>query len=193
MSTPPVETPRKKRRRWPIWAALLLILCGGGYLLSQRSNSSGTQSGQAGPKGGRRGAGGPIPVAYAKVTKGNMGVYINALGTVTPVYTVTVASRVTGELLDVRYREGQIVEKGQVLAVVDPRPYQATLTQAQGQLQRDQASLKNALIDLDRYQMTLCAACHPTADAGNAGGVGSCRPGLSESGSRKPGRSADQR
>lgn len=81
-----------------------------------------------------------------------MGVYINALGTVTPVYTVTVASRVAGQLMDVRYREGQIVQKGQVLATVDPRPYLATVTQAQGQLQRDQAALKNALIDLDRYR-----------------------------------------
>jgi multidrug efflux system membrane fusion protein len=68
------------------------------------------------------------------------------------VYTVTVASRVAGELTEVRYKEGQIVKKGEVLAVIDPRPYQAVLVQSQGQLARDQASLKNARIDLGRYE-----------------------------------------
>jgi len=82
-----------------------------------------------------------------------MGVYINALGTVTPVYTVTVTSRVVGQLVGVHYREGQIVHKGDLLAEIDPRPYQAALTQAEGQLARDQAVLKNAYLDLDRYKM----------------------------------------
>ena len=93
-----------------------------------------------------------IPVAADTVRQGNIGVYINALGTVTPVYTVTVTSRVVGELKEVHYREGQIVHKGDLLAVIDPRPYQAVLIQAQGQLARDQALLKNAYIDLDRYK-----------------------------------------
>ncbi len=141
-----------RRRHWPIWAAAALLLCGGGYLLSQRSNTAAPSGGKGGA-GGRRGAGGPIPVAVAKVTRGNIGVYINALGTVTPVYTVTVTSRVVGELVSVHYREGQIVSKGQLLAEIDARPYQAVLMQAQGQLSRDQALLKNALIDLDRYRM----------------------------------------
>ena len=87
------------------------------------------------------------------MTQGNIGVYINALGTVTPVYTVTLTSRVVGQLLEVHYKEGQMVHKGQLLAVVDARPYQAVLTQAQGQLARDRAQLKNAYIDLDRYKM----------------------------------------
>ncbi len=82
-----------------------------------------------------------------------MGVYINALGTVTPVYTVTVTSRVVGQLVGVHYREGQIVHKGDLLAEIDPRPYQASLTQAEGQLARDQAVLKNAYLDLDRYKL----------------------------------------
>jgi len=88
-----------------------------------------------------------------QVKQGNIGVYISALGTVTPVYTVTVTSRVVGELVAVHYREGQIVHKGDLLAVIDSRPYQAVLTQAEGQLARDQALLKNAYIDLDRYKM----------------------------------------
>ena len=93
-----------------------------------------------------------IQVATAPVTLGNIDVYIDALGTVTPVYTVTVASRVAGEITEVRFKEGQLVKKNDLLAVIDPRPYVAALLQAQGQLSRDEAALKNARIDLVRYQ-----------------------------------------
>jgi membrane fusion protein, multidrug efflux system len=92
-----------------------------------------------------------IPVASATVVVGSIDVYYDALGTVTPVYTVTVASRVAGEMTEVRYKEGQIVKKNELLAVIDPRPYQAALLQSQGQLARDEAALKNARIDLVRY------------------------------------------
>jgi membrane fusion protein, multidrug efflux system len=94
----------------------------------------------------------PIPVSVQPVKSGSIDVHLDALGTVTPVYTVTVASRVAGELTDVRYKEGQLVKTGELLATIDARPYQAVLTQAKGQLARDQASLKNAQADLDRYQ-----------------------------------------
>jgi multidrug efflux system membrane fusion protein len=93
-----------------------------------------------------------IPVATAPVKLGNIDVYLDALGTVTPVYTVTIASRVAGEITEVRFKEGQSVKKNDLLAVIDPRPYVAALLQAQGQLGRDQAALKNARIDLVRYQ-----------------------------------------
>lgn len=125
------------------------MLFGAGFLLSQRTASGPQGKG----KKGKGGLGGPIPVSVGKVTKGNMNVYINSLGTVTSVYTVTLTSRVTGELTEIHFREGQIVHTGQVLAVIDPRPYVATYIQAQGQLQRDQASLENARIDLNRYQI----------------------------------------
>lgn len=146
------SVPAKRRllpKHWAIWAAVLCMLFGAGFLLSQRT-ATGTKG--KGKKGGR-GAGGPIPVSVGKVTKGNMPVYINSLGTVTSVYTVTVASRVTGQLTEVDFKEGQIVHKGQLLAVIDPRPYVATEVQAEGQLERDQATLQNANIDLKRYQM----------------------------------------
>jgi len=133
---------------------MLLILIGGGYLLSERSSSakSGeTKNGNA-TKNGKE-TGGAIPVAVATVTQGNTGVYINSIGTVTPVYTATVASRVVGELIEVDYTEGQMVNKDDLLAVIDPRPYQAVFVQAQGQLARDEALLNNARIDLARYQM----------------------------------------
>lgn len=150
-TTPPPEI--KKPTRWPIWlAALVILAAGGGYLLSQRSSTASAQSTGGSKKGGGRGAGGPTPVSVEKVTKGNMGVFIQALGTVTSVYTATITSRVAGELTEVHYKEGQIVHKGDLLAVIDPRPYTAVVTQAQGQLVRDQALLENARIDLKRYQ-----------------------------------------
>jgi multidrug efflux system membrane fusion protein len=93
-----------------------------------------------------------VPVSTGMVRQGDIGIYLDALGTVTPVYTVTVTSRVTGELTDVYYTEGQMVKKNDLLATIDARPYQALLTQAQGQLARDQALLKNARLDLVRYQ-----------------------------------------
>jgi membrane fusion protein, multidrug efflux system len=148
--TPP--SPQHKGRHWAIGAAIALILLGATFLLSQRSQKAGAEGGKGKHKGGR-GEGGAIPVGVAPVQQGNMGVYINALGTVTPVYTVTVTSRVVGQLLSVHYREGQIVHKGDLLAEVDPRPYQAVVTQAEGQLARDRALLKNAYLDLDRYKM----------------------------------------
>jgi len=94
----------------------------------------------------------PIPVAIAPVAVGNLDVYLDALGTVTPVYTVTMVSRVAGEITQIHFKEGQIVKTNDLLAVIDPRPYVAALIQAQGQLARDQALLKNAHIDLVRYQ-----------------------------------------
>src|SRR5579863_1440029 len=99
-TTPASEPPKRRRlpRHWAIWAAVLCMLFGAGFLLSQRSSSSGT--GGKGKKGGK-GGGGPIPISVGKVTKGNMPVYINSLGTVTSVYTVAVASRVTGALTEI--------------------------------------------------------------------------------------------
>jgi multidrug efflux system membrane fusion protein len=93
-----------------------------------------------------------IPVTIAAVTSGNIDVYLDELGTVTPVYTVTVVSRVAGEITEIGFKEGQIVKRNDLLAVIDPRPYVAALLQAQGQLARDEALLKNARIDLLRYQ-----------------------------------------
>jgi len=106
--------------------------------------------GKAAPKA----AAGPaaIPVSVGQVKLGNLDIYLDALGTVTPVYTVTLTSRVAGELKEVDFREGQMVKKGDLLAVIDPRPYEAALLQAKGQLARDQAQLKNARLDLERYQ-----------------------------------------
>jgi multidrug efflux system membrane fusion protein len=94
----------------------------------------------------------PIPVSTGAAKTGDINIFLDALGTVTPVYTVTVTSRVAGQLTEILYTEGQMVKKGDLLAIIDPRPYQALLVQAQGQLARDTALLKNARLDLGRYQ-----------------------------------------
>ncbi|MEI9974381.1 MAG: biotin/lipoyl-binding protein [Ignavibacteriota bacterium] len=92
-----------------------------------------------------------VPVVAVKAKRGTIGVYINGLGAVTPIYTTMVKSRVDGELISVHFKEGDIVQKGDLLIEIDPRPYQAALEQAEGTLVRDQAILANAKVDMDRY------------------------------------------
>jgi multidrug efflux system membrane fusion protein len=101
---------------------------------------------------GRAGMGGPVPVVAAAATRGDVDVVVNALGTVTPLRTVSVRSRVDGELVRVHFQEGQAVKEGELLAEIDPRPFQVQLEQAEGQLTRDQALLANARLDLERYE-----------------------------------------
>jgi membrane fusion protein, multidrug efflux system len=98
---------------------------------------------------GKNGA--PVPVGVATARTGDMPVYLKGLGAVTPRRVVTAQSRVAGELISVLFKEGQLVKEGDLLAEIDPRPYEAALEQAKGQLARDQALLKNARIDLERY------------------------------------------
>jgi multidrug efflux system membrane fusion protein len=107
------------------------------------------------PTGGRFGAGAPLAVGVAKVSTGDVPITINALGTVTPLATVTVHPQVNGPLVKITFTEGQIVKAGELLAMIDPRPFQAALDQAQGQLKRDQASLANANVDQERYKTLL--------------------------------------
>ncbi|NKQ10471.1 MdtA/MuxA family multidrug efflux RND transporter periplasmic adaptor subunit [Pseudomonas sp. SST3] len=96
--------------------------------------------------------GGPTPVRVAAVEQGRFEVYAKALGTVTPLNTVNVRSRVAGELVEVRFEEGQRVKAGDLLAVIDPRPYEVALQQAEGTLQQNRALLQNAQLDLKRYR-----------------------------------------
>jgi multidrug efflux system membrane fusion protein len=99
-----------------------------------------------------QGANQPVPVGVAQATQGPIDVTLNALGTVTPLATVVVKPQVSGPIVKIAFTEGQMVRPGEVLAEIDPKPYQAALDQAKGQLARDQAALANARVDLARYQ-----------------------------------------
>jgi multidrug efflux system membrane fusion protein len=147
--TPP--SPVSSRRRW-IWVVVLIVLAAGSYFVWRDVTATNTASTPA-KGGGKNGTGGaPTPVVAAKTKRGNIGVYYNGLGTVTPLNTVTVKSRVDGQLLKVQYKEGDLVHQGDVLVQIDPGPYQVALEQAQGQLAKDQATLQNARVDMNRYQ-----------------------------------------
>src|SRR5579862_7951295 len=142
--SPPM--PKRSGRRSTLWLLLVLLAIAGvaGWVIIRAKH-------QTAPAG-RLQSSGPMPVGTAKVAKGDMPVTLNGLGTVTPLATVTVKTQINGQLTEVAFQEGQMVNKGDFLAQIDPRPYQVALEQAEGQLAKDQASLKNAEIDLARYK-----------------------------------------
>jgi len=133
-------------RHW--WIALLAVclIAIGAYFFFIKAQSPAAKQGQN-----------PVtrmvPVVAAAAKKSDIGVYLTGLGSVTPLNTVTVKSRVDGQLMEVPFREGQVVRNGDLLAIIDPRPFEAQLTQAEGQMARDQALLKNAQLDLQRFRM----------------------------------------
>jgi multidrug efflux system membrane fusion protein len=96
-----------------------------------------------------------------RAVKGDIRIYDSGLGAVTPIYTVTVKSRVDGELMKVSFKEGELAHKGDTLVEIDTRPYQVALEQAEGQMARDQAMLQNARVDLDRYKILLAQQAVP--------------------------------
>jgi membrane fusion protein, multidrug efflux system len=129
-----------------VWIILLLIFAGGFALVLRRRDD--TAKTARAPRGG----GGAVTVTTATATKGDIGFYLDSIGTVTPLYTSSITSQVNGIVTAVHYREGQIVRKGDPLIDIDARPYQATLLQAEGTLERDQNLLAQAKMDLERYR-----------------------------------------
>ncbi len=146
--------PGKPKRYGWLWLVILVLVgLGVYYYFRSQANSAKAASDSAQSPGGRSGRGsGAIPVDAARARKGDIGIYDTGLGSVTPIYTVTIKSQISGYLMQVLYQEGQTVRKGDLLAEIDPRPYQVMLEQAQAGLARDQANLENAKVDLKRYQ-----------------------------------------
>jgi len=145
----PIQTPEAGAGRpalfrgWRLWA----LLAAAAILALALFGRGGKKEAGANPAGGR-----PVPVVVAQARQGDMPVSLTGLGTVTALSTVTVKSRVDGQLVRVAFTEGQMVRQGDLLAEIDPRPFQVQLMQAEGQLAKDRAAYQNALADLKRLQ-----------------------------------------
>ena len=148
---PPTPAPGQKRRHGPgifiIVAIVILLVVAGIFLLRRGPASAAGQSGR-----GKGGGLGPAIVSTTIAQQGDIGIYVNDLGAVTPLNMVSVNTRVAGQIVKINYQEGQFVHVGDPLLTIDPGPNQAALTQSQGQLERDTALLADAKLDLQRYQ-----------------------------------------
>jgi membrane fusion protein, multidrug efflux system len=147
----PSETPSdrpKRRRHWWVWVIILLLFGLVVFFVLRH----GAQTSESSQVSGRHAMTGPVPVTTATAKAGSIGVYLEAIGTVTPIYTDSITAQVTGVITAVHYHEGQYVHKGDPLIDLDSRPYDAQLEEAQGALERDQNLLAEAQMDAGRYQ-----------------------------------------
>lgn len=143
---PDSSPPRRKGVKALVWIIILLIF-GVAFALILRHHDDTTTAAKS-PRGG----GGAVTLTTATAQKGDIGVYLDSIGTVTPVYTSSITSQVNGIVTAVHFKEGQIVSKGDPLIDIDSRTYEATLLQAQGTLERDENVLGQAKMDLERYK-----------------------------------------
>jgi multidrug efflux system membrane fusion protein len=149
-------TAAPSKRRWWLWVVVLGVIAFGVwyYVNSRNASQAATAPGAAAKGKGGSGAGGfVVPVVVSTAQRGDLPVYFNGLGTVTAFNTVTVRSRVDGQLVSVAFKEGQFVHQGDLLAQIDPRPFQVQLEQALGQLAKDQAQRKDAEVNFERFKL----------------------------------------
>ncbi len=162
-TTPPTHPniPQYPRRQFHLWrwilgGVLILVLL---VVIARITHRGASQQAMGRGRGG--GANGPITISTATAQTGNIGVYVEGLGIVTPVYTVSVEARVAGQITAVHYKEGQDVRVGDPLVDIDPRPYQAAVDQYKGQLEHDQGVLKEANMDMERYKEAMSSNAIP--------------------------------
>jgi membrane fusion protein, multidrug efflux system len=153
-------TDRPPKNNWWIWVVVIAVALGGLWYYRTQATSQAQASGAPGSSNSPSGFPGipgsalpAVPVVVTAAERGDLPVYFNGLGTVTAYNTVTVRSRVDGAIVKVNFTEGQFVHEGDALVEIDPRPYQVALEQAQGQLAKDEAQLKDVQIDMGRYQL----------------------------------------
>ena len=146
LAAPPTPPRQSGIVRLLVWIVLLLIFAVAFWLVWHHKDTTKAAAPHRGPGGG------PVTITTATAQRGNLGVYLDAIGTVTPVYTSSITAQVTGVIVAVHYKEGQLVHKGDPLIDLDARPYEANLVAAQGALERDQNLLAEAEMDLKRYQ-----------------------------------------
>lgn len=147
------------KRRWWLWVLVLGVIAFGVWYYVNSRNASQAATAAAAPGAAAKGKGGSgaggfvVPVVVSTAQRGDLPVYFNGLGTVTAFNTVTVRSRVDGQLVSVAFKEGQFVHQGDLLAQIDPRPFQVQLEQALGQLAKDQAQRKDAEVNFERFKL----------------------------------------
>ena len=158
-ATTDLSAAKPSKSRWWLWVLVIAgVVVAIWYFRGSRNPSQAADpSAPAGSRKGRAGAGGGgnfvVPVVVAAAHRGDLPVYFNGLGNVTAYNTVTVRSRVDGQIVNVAFKEGQYVHEGDLLVQIDPRPFQVQLEQAQGQLAKDQAQRKDAQVNLERFQL----------------------------------------
>jgi multidrug efflux system membrane fusion protein len=159
--------PAQPFKAWTVGLVIVLALgaAGGVWWFNHRNDAANLAAGRGGFRFGR---GGVTPVSTAVAAKGELKVYLSALGSVTALNTTTVKANATGELMAIHFAEGQVVKAGDVLAEIDPRPYRISLEQAEGQLARDTALLENVRRDVERYENAREAVTQQQIDTSKA-------------------------
>jgi len=159
--TPASTAPRSQSSggsRWLIWLIVIAVVVAGIWFYHSRNSQTASSTAAANSSSGAAGKGGgaampAVPVVVATATKGNLPVFFNGLGNVTAFNTVTVRSRVDGQIVKINFTEGQFVNKGESLVEIDSRPFEVQLEQAKGQLAKDQAQRNDAQVNLERYKL----------------------------------------